>query len=340
MRYFLIILFSLIAPLANSLTLKPDAPKSYVVQPGDSLWEIANRYLEHPWEWRSLWHSNNIKNPNLIFPGAVIELHYLQNKPYLKVLSNGTIKLSPAMRPRTLDEPIPPIPLSDIRPFLNASLILDHDVLADAPYIVAFTTEHMLGGQGDQVYVKDLCPKTNLASGVTPSYAIFREGNEYYSPRTKNFLGYKATLVGYAELLQPGDPAKILLTDIMEGVRLRDRVMPNNQPGFDLTFEPKAPDHKINSAIIDLPGSYTQGAVGLVVIIEGGKDIGIEAGDVLAIYSRSRRVQNPECPPDCVRIPPERIGELMVFRTFTHTSFGLVVRSIRAIRQGDKVTNP
>ncbi len=72
------------------------------------------------------------------------------------------------------------------------------------------------------------------------------------------FLGYKAILIGYAELVRPGDPATVVLTDITEGVRLRDRVMPNTHPEFDLYFEPHAPKKRIKALIIDIPGDYSK----------------------------------------------------------------------------------
>ena len=322
-----------------ALTLRPDAPTRYVVKQGDTLWDIANRYLAHPWEWKPLWHANpQVKNPNRLYPGAILELRSYKQNPYLRVLSNGTIKLSPYMRPMPLENAIPPIPLSDIKPFLDASLVLDKDSLSNAPYIVAFTTEHLLGGQGDEVYVKNLCPPAPPL-GTTISYAIYRPCGQYIDPLTKNFLGYKALMIGYAELVRRGDPATIMLTDIMQGVELLDRVMPNNHPEFDFYFEPKAPAIPVSGLIIDLPGDYSQGAEGLVVVINQGKNAGIQAGDVLGVYSEGSNVRNPKCP-DCVRLPPERIGEIMVFRTFSCTSFALVVRSIRAIKILDKVSNP
>ncbi|WP_133128990.1 LysM peptidoglycan-binding domain-containing protein [Legionella nagasakiensis] len=340
MRYMMFFLSLILSVSAQALTLRSDAPAQYVVQSGDTLWDIANRYLPHPWEWKSLWHANpQIKNPDRLYPGAVLELHYHQQNPYLKVLSNGTIKLSPYMRPMPLEDAIPPIPLSDIRPFLDASLVLDKDSLVNAPYIIAFTTEHLLGGQGDEVYVKNLCPPVPRP-GTTFSYGIYRPCGEYIDPTTKCFLGYKAILVGYAELVKGGDPATILLTDIMQGVELKDRVMPNNHPEFAISFEPKAPNHSVHGAIIDLPGDYSQGAAGLVVVLNRGKDAGLQEGDVLGVFSEGKMVSDPKCPPQCVQLPPERIGEVMIFRTFTHTSFALVVRSIRAVKPMDTVTNP
>jgi len=341
MRYILTLFFIVFSAGLHALALKADAPARYVVQSGDSLWEIAAQYLEHPWEWKALWHANpSIKNPNRIYPGTVIVLRYKNQNPYLKVLSNGTIKLSPYMRPKPLEHSIPPIPLADIKPFLNPSLVLDRNLLADAPYIVAFTMEHLLGGQGDEVYVKGLCLDPKASSGTTVSYSIFRPEGEYLDPHTHDFLGYKATLVAYAELIQPTEPAKIVLTDILMGVKLSDRVMPNTKRYFNLYFEPKAPALPIRGSIVDLPGDYTQGAVGLVAVINRGKDAGLEPGDVLAIYGPSRIVRNPEFPPRKVKLPPDRIGEVMVFRTFSRTSFALVMRSTRAVKPKDTVTNP
>ncbi len=343
MRYVLCLLGFLCSFVSQALTLRTDAPTRYVVKEGDTLWEIANRYLAYPWEWKDLWRANpNIKNPNRLYPGAILELTYHQQHPYLRVLSNGTIKLSPYMRPMPIDNPIPPIPLSDIRPFLNGSVVLDRDTLTNAPFVVAFTNEHMLGSQGEEVYVKNLCPRPPSARppGTTVSYAIYRQAGEYRDPEKNCSLGFKTVLIGYAELVKGCDPATIVLTDIVQGVKLSDRVMPNNYPDFNFSFLPKTPARRVFGSIIDLPGDYTQGAVGLVVVINRGKDAGLQAGDVLGIYSDGVSTSNTNCPPECVALPPERVGELMVFRTFTHTSFALVVRSIRAVKPKDKVTNP
>lgn len=335
---------SLIVSISScAFTLKPDSPSRYVVQPGDTLWEIANRYLQHPWEWTALWHANpHIKNPNQLYPGAVIELRYHHHQPYLHVLSNGTVKLSPRLHTTALNAAIPPIPLSDIKPFLDSSLVLDRNVMAEAPYVIAFVgdDEQMLAGQGDKVYVKNLCPRSDLRSGETLSYGIYRSAGEYTNPYTKAFLGYKATLIGYGELMQRGDPATVVLTDIREGVQPLDKVMPNNYPGFDLNFMPKVSSSKVKGLIIDTLGDYSQGAEGLVVVLDRGKAEGVQAGDVFAVYTKAKRMKDLECPYGCVRLPRERVGEIMVFRTFTQTSFALVVRSTRAVKVTDRFTTP
>ncbi len=341
MRYLLVLLCFFWTLQIEAADLLVSAPKRYTVQRGDTLWDIANKYLAKPWEWRELWRANpHIKNPQLLYPGAVLELRFQQKNPYLRVLSNGTIKLSPYMRPVALEDAIPAIPLLDIKPFLNASLVMDQDRLSAAPYVVALMGEHMLGGQGDEVYVKNLHPSKAIPAGTTVSYAIYRPGCPYTNPFTHEFLGFKATMVGYGELVRGGEPATILLTEIVQGIQLNDRVMYNDYPEFKLYFDPKTPRSIVMGSIIDLPPAYTQGAVGLVAIIDQGQNAGLEAGDVLAIYSKPKRVPDPQRNGNPITTPPERVGELMIFRTFSKTSFALVVRSISTIHLMDTVSNP
>ncbi|RTK99039.1 MAG: LysM domain-containing protein, partial [Lysobacterales bacterium] len=64
------------------LRLRSDAPQRYTVQPGDTLWEIAGRYLEQPWRWPEIWQANpQLRNPHLIYPGNVLELYYERTGP-------------------------------------------------------------------------------------------------------------------------------------------------------------------------------------------------------------------------------------------------------------------
>lgn len=341
MRIWIGLTAILISSSVFSLHLKANAPSQYIVKPGDTLWSISSQYLESPWEWPSLWKNNpNLKNPNTLYPGAILVLKSNHQRPYLHVQTNGTIKLSPHMHRLPEDNPVPPIPLSVVKPFLDGSLVLDRNILKCAPYVLAFQGEHLIGGQGDEVYVKNLCPSQHLRIGETFSYAIFRPAGKYYNAKRKEVLGYKATLIGYAEYVRGKDPATVRLTNITEGVRLKDKLLPNQFGAFDLNFYPTAPTMPIQGRIIDLQEQYTQGSMGMIVVLDIGQNVGLKSGDVLAVYSRGRVLQDPNHPKRCIPLPNERLGEVMIFKTFTQTSFALVMRATRSIQKKDFITNP
>ncbi len=54
--------------------LAPNAPDTYTVKRGDTLWGISGMYLKRPWRWPELWGMNlkAIPNPHLIFPGQTL----------------------------------------------------------------------------------------------------------------------------------------------------------------------------------------------------------------------------------------------------------------------------
>lgn len=345
MKYLLLIFFYLLSCTCHALSLKPNSPSQYVVKPGDSLWSIANRYLEKPWEWKQLWRANpKIHNPNRLYAGDVLLLEFEKDTPYIRVEANGTIKLSPKPRAKQLSSAIPAIPLNVLKPFLNESLVFDEEVLDFAPYIIAFMGEHMMAGQGTSVYVKGLHPALEIPNDGVIEYSIYRRGKSYIDPITKELLGHKATIVGYGVLEAGGEPATMRITGIVQGIQKTDKVLINNSPEFDLLFEPKAPAYTISGLIIDMPGDLpvgnSQEAVGQVIAINRGARDGLGPGDVLGLFRKPRYVKDPKNLYLPIKLPPERLGEAMVFRTFSKTSFALIVRSTRPVYYLDVVANP
>ena len=71
--------------------LVSDNPEPYVVRRGDTLWDIAGRFLTKPWRWPELWKINNhIENPHLIYPGDIVRLVFFDGQPQL-ILDRGGI---------------------------------------------------------------------------------------------------------------------------------------------------------------------------------------------------------------------------------------------------------
>jgi hypothetical protein len=53
---------------------------TYVVKKGDTLWDLAFRFLGDPFQWPGIWHENSyIKDPNLIYPGNSLTISHGQS---------------------------------------------------------------------------------------------------------------------------------------------------------------------------------------------------------------------------------------------------------------------
>ena len=69
-------------PVQGAPAINPNAPDSYVVKRGDTLWGIAKVFLRDPWFWPEIWQVNpQVQNPHLIYPGDTLRLVYINGQP-------------------------------------------------------------------------------------------------------------------------------------------------------------------------------------------------------------------------------------------------------------------
>src|SRR5512145_1324791 len=103
-----------------SVPLVPDAPDTYVVKKGDTLWDISAVFLRDPWYWPEIWYVNpEIANPHLIYPGDVLRLTYVDGKPRVTLEQAGTVRLSPEVRSQPLKDAIRAIPYDLLMDFVG-----------------------------------------------------------------------------------------------------------------------------------------------------------------------------------------------------------------------------
>ena len=58
----------------NRLQTNPDGSVRYLLQWGDTLWDLAETFYKNPWDYVRIVKYNNIKNPNLIIAGTYIDI--------------------------------------------------------------------------------------------------------------------------------------------------------------------------------------------------------------------------------------------------------------------------
>lgn len=319
--------------------LKDGHPDRYTVVKGDTLWDISGKFLRQPWKWPEIWHANpQVANPHLIYPGDTLNLVYVDGQPRLMLNrgeSRGTIKLSPQVRSTPMAEAIPTIPLEAINSFLLSNRIVDTpEEFNGKPYVVAGNAERVVSGAGDRVYARGQFDEEH------PIYGIFRQGKTYADPDTQEFLGINADDIGTGEVVaEEGDIGTLVLSRSTQEVRLGDRLFPTEERAINSTFMPSEPSSEINGLILDVPRGVTQiGQFDVVTLNKGLRD-GLEIGNVLAIYKTGETVRD-RVTGESVKIPDERSGLLMVFRTYDKLSYGLVLQASRQLAVMDKVRNP
>jgi len=332
--------------------LAPNAPDSYTVKRGDTLWDISGVFLRTPWRWPELWGMNldDIRNPHLIYPGQVLFLEKSGGRARLRVgqpvLPGNTVKLTPRARATPLDgDAIPAIPFHLIEPFLNEAVIFNENELAAAPRIVATQEGRVLLSRGDTAYVRG-------ELGGHSAFRIFREAKALKDPATGEVLGYEAAYVGTSESVRPGEtrtdakgkpeivPATFSVTSIRQEANIGDRLAPVPPREFT-NYAPHAPMSPLDGQIVSLYGdAMTAGQNQIVALNRGARD-GVERGHVLALWQAGRNIIDKTDPSrPTIRLPDERHGLLFVFRVFDRMSYALILTVKDPVKPGDRFTQP
>lgn len=322
---------------ADTVAVNPNHPDRYVVVKGDTLWDISGRFLRDPWRWPEVWHVNpQIANPHLIFPGDIITMTYVNGQPRLGLERGSLVKLSPQVRSTELSGAIPAIPIDAIHQFLTRPYVLEQDAMDNAPYVVAFADEHILGSNDIKAYVRAIENSDNTR------FDVVRSGDAYKDAETGEVLGYEALYISSSELLRMGDPATLLLSGMELETVKGDRLLPVADDTPLNTFYPAAPAREVRGSIISVLNGVSQIGQYNVVVLDRGTRDGLEPGSVLTIDHRGESIRDivSKDPTEQVTLPDEPAGTLMVFRTFDKVSFGLVMDATRAIHVLDRVRNP
>jgi len=325
--------------------LKKGFPERYVVQKGDTLWDIAGKFLNQPWRWQELWQANSdIENPDLIFPGDVLVLTMVDGKPMLRSLKSSsltpnkreTVKLRPKIREIDYSNSIAPISPEVILPFIKAPLVTSATEISSAAYVVDGVDNRLVGGKNEQMYARGL----KETSGS--DYQIFRAGRVFIHPETGENLGLEALDVGRASLLQAGNTARIGIKSSKGlGVLAGDLLRPISSAESLPFFFPKAhADKSVRGVVLSGTTETTEmGKFDIVAVAIGSREQA-EAGQVFKVMSQARLKQDPTNPKETFVIPEEEIGLLILIRVFDKVSYAIVTDASRSINGGDTILHP
>jgi len=350
------------ADRSMSVPISPNAPERYVVQKGDTLWDISGMYLKDPWFWPEIWHVNpSIQNPHLIYPGDVLYFSYVDGKPRVSLEASSAMRLSPEVRTSPLTGAIRAIPYDLLMDFVGRPSLLTKEDIRNQPYVIGMRDRHIVGSTANEVYARGL---NQPAEGTR--YNIVGVGEKLHDPDNGDLLGYIGHYAGTAAVIQstgavaPGTDSilnmkreepitHMRVVEVGREILQGDKVFPvQADVGADFVPSPPANEAILGQIIAVVDGVQVAGKY-QVVAINRGKKHGLAPGNALGVFYRGELVRDRfdreswsafTANYDKVRLPDERSATILLFTVKDRMSYGLVMQASQVINRGDFVAHP
>ncbi|WP_445514402.1 LysM peptidoglycan-binding domain-containing protein [Stenotrophomonas sp. 3(2025)] len=357
-----------VAAYATAVEVNGGHPDTYVVRKGDTLWDIAGRFLQKPWLWPEIWQANpQVANPHLIYPGDVLSLAYLDR-----------VTAQPGPRQ---EAPVTGVPLAQVEPFLKQLSVVDS--IEQLPYVVGLEDNRLRATGGQTAYVRladaqagqrwavvrptvryaqpkpteDLTANGDVTPGSGNLWKAFSAPNH-----RRGILGYELAQVSTGTITKVAGgrtEASTLVLDNASGgreVRAGDRLVPVEATPYDLQFFPHVPAAGVEGLdvrVLAVTDMFSTGGPRDVIAISAGRAQGVDNGTVFSLWRQGSHVAHRMKFPGSSRmddsvstgagrvtLPDEYAAHAMVFRTFDNVSYALVMQGVKPVRVGYSALHP
>ncbi|ENM3879377.1 TPA: LysM peptidoglycan-binding domain-containing protein [Vibrio cholerae] len=308
------------------LALKPNAPTTYTVVKGDTLWDISALYLDSPWLWPRLWQVNpEIENPHLIYPGDKLTLFWRDGQPVLSL--KPMRKLSPQVR--VLEkQAVPTVQEGLVLPYLQSDRLMAKTALQGSVRVIGSSEGRQYLTKQDQLYISGVHSKKK--------WGIYREVAQY---QRDDEVMVALRLVAVGELaMTGGNFSGLSLQEQNQEILANDIALPEidlEERQLSTTFYPQpAPAGSEARILGSLEGSQYAGQ-NQVVVIDQGRSDGVAQGSMFELYQAAVQVKAKqdsstflsERSNTDVQLPSVKVGALMVIRPYERFSLALITNS-------------
>lgn len=333
----------------------------YIVQYGDTLWDIASEQLNNPHQWRDIHRGNpQIANPNLIYPGDVLGLGdgaAAGTDADPASSSGGRRRSDKAIARPWYGLPVPEPKEVPARP-APTPLVPSADFIETAGFIVPYSLEELQnsdfgqvansGGEtthvalseygqigmvfGDMVYI-DKGTKDDVKEGDV--YVAFRPRKEIFHPITSEIMGTQIDILGHLRVrnLEPGTASAEVIKSYSY-IQIGNPIMPLSELSVPLakpergnskTYGLKVGNQLIGHILHERIGR-TGISFGDIVYVDVGAAQGVQPADNFIIF---REIGEG--------FPRQAIGRLSVLSVQEQTSTALITESVKTINLGEKI---
>jgi hypothetical protein len=326
------------ANAANQCVILSSAPDSHTVQQGDTLWDIAARFLQNPWCWREVWSNNQeqIRDPHWIYPGQRIVLDrplgVLSVAPTSSTTTATTAtpavsKLSPTARV-VITAHKSAIPTIDPRLTSLAARyrLVSATTVADAPRIVGLSEGRRLLLRGDIVF-------TTKPAVAGETFDVMRALTAPAASDGGELPAVPLLRIGQVRR-QAENPTQFLVVHADAELSQGDLLLPvATQPQTILT--PQAAP-RLEGKILAVLRESRWASQHDVVALDRGLADGLRPGSVVEVLRPDRMGghENRSPTPAASSAQAASIGALLVFEALEHEALALVIRSRDALGVG------
>ena len=326
------------ANAANQCVILSSAPDSHTVQQGDTLWDIAARFLQNPWCWREVWSNNQeqIRDPHWIYPGQRIVLDrplgVLSVAPTSSTTTATTAtpavsKLSPTARV-VITAHKSAIPTIDPRLTSLAARyrLVSATTVADAPRIVGLSEGRRLLLRGDIVF-------TTKPAVAGETFDVMRALTAPAASDGGELPAVPLLRIGQVRR-QAENPTQFLVVHADAELSQGDLLLPvATQPQTILT--PQAAP-RLEGKILAVLRESRWASQHDVVALDRGLADGLRPGSVVEVLRPDRMGghENRSPTPAASSAQAASIGALLVFEVLEHEALALVIRSRDALGVG------
>lgn len=329
----------------------PEGSRTHLVQKGDTLWDLAGKYLGNPYAWPQIWELNQwIKDPHWIYPGDPLVIDLARAVATADSLPESVASLQPDQRradPGAVRRPELAFSFQD---FIQLPFLAPEGAQAHYKGLGAFTItsnrreDRQFLGQGEVIYVN-----AGMDQGVKAGdrFLVLKTVVEKLKHPTqpKKTLGDVLQQVGVVRIVTTQSKGSVAVIErCLDSVQVGDHLVkfvePANIP-LQLRTDTSDPVKVAANAgqVVYTRDAKLHAGGGDLIIIDKGANDGLKVGDVLL----GVRVKTFPVGSDAEKAQPTEttthyLGQVMVVRADATSSTCRLLRSAEELELGDTVT--
>jgi len=321
---------------------EPNTPEFYIVQSGDTLWEISSAFLGNPYYWPRLWSINEyITNPHWIYPSNRI------------VFRMGTLIEPPSVELETDRDgyTVEGLDYAGIEAECGPDLRFDTHLIAAQYTSPAFMSRkrdleifgevekarpgRILLAEDDLLYIKVDDPDAFECGDILAAFRPVSKRVRHPKVRRQRYGKVYRILGDLKVVHKHGDYLSAVVRESYIEIERGDLVGPPMPLTVELDVDPPTGDLD-GTIVARMTSESTLASIGETVFIDRGRADGVRVGNSFYVIERRDEVIDRRKPDMDLR--PSVIGRVVVVRVDDYSSTAVVTDANRSLPDGAEIT--